>query len=337
MNHDQLDNYLHSLTEREKFYELNPRFRSSVYEFMPKTVLENGQEVFVFVDVIGEKDNIMIYKHTRFAEVPLHIHSDIELNFVYSGQCTQIINDKQVTLKQGEVCILDTRVPHAILATTSQDVIVNILIRKSYFSSSFLSKIANGGILSHFLANAISEHQNHNRYIIFHSENNASVLILIKQLLCEFYDRAIGSFEMINSYMQLIFYELLRVFEYDTNRPEALTSPRVSTIDILKYIEQHFMECTLTSTAEHFNFNPNYLSSLIKKTTGQTFKNLIQSEKFNYASFLLANTNRPIYDIAETTGFNNLTFFYKKFNNRFKLTPQQYRERHSFERTHDEL
>ncbi|MGO4731069.1 helix-turn-helix transcriptional regulator [Paenibacillus sp. 2KB_22] len=221
---------------------------------------------------------------------------------------------------------------HAILPTSETDVIINILIRKPYFTSSFLSKLANNGILSHFLAGAISDRHNHNRYIIFHSENNNNLPILIKQLLCEYYDKSLGSSEIIDSYMLLIFYELLRVFQFDTNRPEALVNNKVTIIEILKYIENHYMECTLASTAEHFNFNPNYLSSLIKKATGHTFKELVLSEKLSYASFLLANTDRPIYEIASVTGNSNLSFFYKKFQERFGQTPQQFRKKYISDR-----
>ncbi|MFC9712388.1 AraC family transcriptional regulator [Paenibacillus sp. NPDC056933] len=328
MNHDQLDVKLRTLTDRELYYQAHPSSRSATYDSLKK-IVHDGQEVYVFQDMIAEKDNITISKHTRFAEVPLHIHTFIELSFVYSGQCAQIINGKKVTLKQGQICIVDTGVPHAILPTSDDDVIINMLIRKKYFSSSFLSKLANNGILSHFLANAISDRQNHNRYIIFHSENNSNIPILMRQLLCEYYDQSLGSSEMMDSYMLLIFYELLRVFQYDTNRPRPLTQNKVTIIEILKYIENHYMDCTLTSTADHFNFNPNYLSTLIKKTTGQTFKDLVQSEKLNYCSFLLANTDRPVYDIASSTGHSNLSFFYKKFQDHFGITPQQYREQHT--------
>ncbi|MFE6076563.1 cupin domain-containing protein [Paenibacillus sp. NPDC057886] len=244
--------------------------------------------------MIPDKDNIAISKHIRFAKVPMHIHSYIELNFVYTGQCSQIINGKNVTLKQGQICILDTGVPHAIMSTSEEDIIINVLIRKPYFTSSFLSRLANNGILSQFLASAISDRHNHNRYIIFHSEHNSNLPILFKQLLCEYYDRSLGSSEIMSSYMQLIFYELLRVYQYDTNRPEA--NGKVTIIEILKYIELHYMDCSLASVADHFNFNPNYLSTLIKKSTGHTFKELVLREKLNYALFLLANTNRPIYD-----------------------------------------
>ncbi|GAB1154697.1 helix-turn-helix domain-containing protein [Paenibacillus illinoisensis] len=329
MNHDQLDANLRKFTDRELFYKENPTRISQIYESLEERIMENGEKAYIFPDSLPDKDNISISKHIRFAKVPLHVHSYIELNFVYSGQCSQIINGNQITLKQGQVCILDTGMPHSILSTTEDDIIINVLIRKHYFNSSFLSRLANNGILSQFLAGTISDRHNHHRYIIFHSEDNVNIPILFKQLLCEFYDKSFGSAEIIDSFMLLIFYELLRVFQYDTNQMKDAKGNTLDIISILNYIEKNYMECTLTSTAEHFNFNSKYLSTLIKKTTGFTFKELILSEKLKYASFLLANTDRPIYDIASLTGQHNLSYFYKKFQDRFGQTPQQYRDQHT--------
>ncbi|MCM3172360.1 helix-turn-helix domain-containing protein [Paenibacillus sp. MER 99-2] len=334
MNHDQLDAELRKFTDREYFYKQNPTLISQIYESLEQRILENGEKAYIFPDSLPEKDNISISKHIRYAEVPLHVHSYIELNFVYSGQCSQIINGNRVTLKQGQICILDTEMPHSILSTTEDDIIINVLIRKPYFNSSFLSKLANNGILLQFLTSAISDRHNHHRYIIFHSENNVNIPILFKQLLCEFYDKSLGSAEIIDSYMLLIFYELLRVFQYDTNQMTDLKGSTLDMISILNYIEKHYMECTLASTAEHFNFNSKYLSTLIKRTTGFSFKELVLSEKLKYASFLLAHTERPIYDIASLTGQNNLSYFYKKFQERFGQTPQQYRDQHTILQSH---
>ncbi|MNW31336.1 Melibiose operon regulatory protein [compost metagenome] len=323
MKHEELDRMLRQLTEREQEYRISPSF-SPVYEEL-KRIQYEGQEVYVFADMIKDTDQITISRHKRFAAVPTHIHTFIELSYVYSGTCTQVIHGRSVTLTTGQICIVDTGVPHAIMPTAEEDVIINILIRKEYFSASFLSKLANNGILSQFLAHAISDTQNHDRYIIFHSENNSNIPLLMKQLLCEFYDQSLCSSEIMNSYMLLLFYELLRVFEFETNRSGRNNDSKVTIIEILKYIEQHYLTCTLRSTAEHFNFNPNYLSTLIKKTTGKTFKVLVQSERLSYALFLLSNTDKAIYDIAAATGHSNLSYFYKKFQEQFGMTPQQYR------------
>jgi AraC family transcriptional regulator, melibiose operon regulatory protein len=102
----------------------------------------------------------------------MHIHTWLEINYVYSGSCTQIINNETITLTEGQLCLTYTKVPHAILAAGENDIIINILIPKELLSTAFLSRLSHKGIISDFLIKAISENQNHNHYIIFHSENN---------------------------------------------------------------------------------------------------------------------------------------------------------------------
>ena len=87
------------------------------------------------------------------------------------------------------------------------------------------------------------------------------------------------------------------------------------------------MTCTLISTASHFNFHPNYLSALIKKSTGKSFKELIQAQKLTRSSILLTNSNMPIYEIASEIGYQNLSFFYKKFKDYYGITPNEYRQK----------
>ncbi|WP_338533639.1 helix-turn-helix domain-containing protein [Paenibacillus peoriae] len=325
--YEELDKKLRSLTTREREYQEQP-FLSPKYKTY-EIVEYEGKEVYVFSSEIPVNENIAISKQNRFAEVPMHIHTYLELNYVYSGECTQIINGETNTLTEGQICIVDTGVPHSIYPASESDIIINILIRKEYFTSSFLSRLSNQGVISNFLVNAISDTQNHNRYIIFHSEKNVNLQTLIRQLLCEYFDKSICSEEMIDCYMVLIFSELLRVFHFYTNQSNDQPYSGTKLIEILHYIEKNYKTCTLVSTATHFSFSPNYMSYFIKKGTKKTFKELIQIQRLQHSSVLLSNTNMPIYEIADETGHGNLSYFYKKFKQYYNLTPQEYREKHN--------
>jgi AraC-like DNA-binding protein len=328
MNHKELDEKLRTLTDRELYYRSNPIFPEK-YSRLDLVDYE-GKKIYLFdlQDlIIGE--NITVSKHTRFVEVPMHIHKYIELSYVYSGKFTEIIKDKSITLKEGQICIIDTGVPHAILSTKEEDIIINILIRKEYFSTSFLSRLSSKGIISQFLVTAVSDKKDHDNYIIFNSDNNRRLPNLIRELLCEYFDKSLYSDEIIDCYMILIFTELMKVFQYDANQAHANSNGSASIIDILQYLEENYMICTLASTAEHFNFHPNYLSSLIKKTTNKSFKELIQTQKLTRSSILLLNSDIPIYEIANEIGYQNLNFFYKKFKDYFGVTPNEYRQKYN--------
>jgi AraC family transcriptional regulator, melibiose operon regulatory protein len=324
MEHNELDTYLRTFSKRELEF-LNHTITTNHYDSSDPIDL-NGKKVIVFKpqnDLSLEK--IQINKHTRFAEVPMHIHTWIEINYVYSGSCTQIINDQTIILSKGQICLIDTGTPHAILATGEDDIIINILIPRELLSTSFLSRLSHKGIISDFLLNAISQNQNHNHFIVFHSEQNKKIPRLMNDLLCEYFDKTPYFDEIIESYMIIIFTELLRVFKYDSHQQHTKNLNETSIINILQYIENNYQTCTLVSTAAYFNYNPSYFSTLIKKNTGKSFKELIRIQRLTYASLLIEKTSDPIYEIANTVGYENLNFFYKKFKEYFGLSPSEYR------------
>ncbi|WP_017470405.1 AraC family transcriptional regulator [Amphibacillus jilinensis] len=324
MNPNQLEDYIRPLNEKEIYYKQNPTLSKKYQEL--DQIDHNGEMVYLFNTELMPDKNILIFKQNRFAPVPTHIHSYLELIYVYSGKCDQIINGRNVRLKKGQICIIDTEVPHSIQFTDENDTLINFLIRQDFFTSSFLSKLNNKGIITNFLINAISNSKDHDQYIIFHSEQNENIQLLTRQVMCEFFDQSICSDEMIDAYMLLIFSELIRVFHYDSNQTSTPLKDQINIIDILQFIEENYQYCTLNDVAKRFNYNPNYLSTLIKKQTGKSFKELIQLQRLSYSSFLLINTEKPIYQIAEETGHSNLSYFYSKFKNFFGMTPQQYRD-----------
>lgn len=325
MDEKQLDQFLRSYSEAELAYLKNPPEINDV----PEMIKVNGRPVFLF-DRIGNLslDKIKITKHERFAAVPMHVHTWIEINYMYSGSCTQVINDETVVLTEGQLILIDTQVPHAIMNTGENDILINILLSKEMLTTAFLSRLSNKGIITDFLINAISEGRDHNHYIIFHSQENKKIPRLMREMLCEYFDQTAYYDEIIESYMVIIFTELLRVFKYDAHQPHAQTVNETSLIQILQYIENHYQTCTLASAAAHFNYSTSYFSTLIKKHTGKTFNELVRMQKLTHACLLIEQTKEPIYEIARKVGYDNLTFFYKKFKQVYGVSPQEYRLGH---------
>lgn len=332
MEYDELDKRLRSLSKSEITYKNRQSATIPLIYDTLESIHIKGQKVLLMdsPEPLQSKSNILIIKHTRFTEVPLHMHSWIEINYVYSGTCTQLISDRRITLKTGQLCLIDTGVPHSIENTGEDDIIINILVHKEYLSTSFLSRLLNKGIISDFLINAISDNQNHNHFIVFHSEDNTKIPRLMRDILCEYFDQTLYYEEIINSYMVILFTELVRVFHYDKYQEHSKTSNETTLIQILQYIEDNYDTCTLSSTAEHFNYSLSYFSTLIKKSTGKSFNTLIRNQKLTQASIMLKNSSVPIYEIAKSIGYENLTFFYKKFKEHFGVSPKEYREEEGY-------
>lgn len=84
--------------------------------------------------------------HKRFIPVKPHVHEWIELGYMYSGSCIQLINgEKQMNWKKGQVIFLDTDCMHSIGNTGEDDIMINFLFEKEYsmngFSAIFPKKI----------------------------------------------------------------------------------------------------------------------------------------------------------------------------------------------------
>ncbi|OLS37229.1 helix-turn-helix domain-containing protein [Bacillus sp. MRMR6] len=326
MNHQQLDNYLRKFDHIE---EIQIKTRKNVNDFDGRELLiESGsniprmQEEYFF-----NKGPVFINKHHRFADMPLHMHSFIEINYIYSGACKQIINGKEIVLTKGQVCMLDIDVPHSIPALGEGDILINIIMKKETFSASFMGRLGNAGIVSNFLANAVSKNQRHDHYILFHSQDNKNLQYIIKNIMCEFFDEQDYSLEMVQFYLPVMFTELMRVYQIDMNFELTRTAGKANIIELLHYIEENYHNCSLTSLAEKFNFNPNYLGNLLKERTGMTFLELVQMQKMVRASLLLKNTTKSIDDIAFDIGYESSSFFHRKFKQHFGCTPSQFRKK----------
>lgn len=324
MNHHKLDQYLRQLDDIEKIqiitkenindYDGN-EFHKEAGHSIPRL-----QEKYFF-----DKGPIFISKHHRFADMPLHMHTFIEMNYIYSGECYQVLNGKEVKLTQGQICLLDKDVPHSIPALGENDIVVNIIMKKNTFSLGFLGQLNNKGIVSNFLANAISENQHHDRYILFHSESSENLQFIVKNLLCEYFGQQDYSMEMVNYYMPILFTELMRVYKLDKNFEIERDTAKTNIVEILHYIEKNYKECTLTGLAEVFNFNPNYLGNMLKEKTGKTFLDLVQTQRMIESEGLLLNTEKSIDEIAHQVGYDSLSFFYRKFKKYHGETPNKYR------------
>jgi AraC-like DNA-binding protein len=67
------------------------------------------------------------------------------------------------------------------------------------------------------------------------------------------------------------------------------------------------------------------LSKLIKEKTGYNFQELLQRKRFQMAEHLLMDTDLTIEEIALDVGYENQSYFFKQFKNRYGVTPRRYR------------
>lgn len=86
------------------------------------------------------------------------------------------------------------------------------------------------------------------------------------------------------------------------------------------------LSVTVTSIAEHFNYNSKYLSMIVKKECGQTIIDIISDVRIEKAKELLLSTNEKTYIIAEKVGIHDAKYFSQIFQKKTGMTPKEYRK-----------
>ena len=75
-------------------------------------------------------------------------------------------------------------------------------------------------------------------------------------------------------------------------------------------------DLSLVSVSTEISVSPNYLSALLKKDTGETFKELLTKKRIETAKELLMDTNMKVREISEKCGYNDQHYFsycFKKY------------------------
>lgn len=327
MTPEQLDQQLRNISEHEYFYRLG--MQRSLAKSFPLQIID-GKEVMQFSYAsISEQGNgtpFLVKKHSRFHDYPPHVHDWVELSYLYSGSCTQIIQGKEYIMKQGQLMLMAPGIVHTIAPLHEDDILIQIALGQNNLTHSFFNRISSTGIVSSFLLNAFTNNNRLEEFFLFASEESRRLHLFITEFLCEWYDPSPTSYDMLNSLFTLIISELINTLNTVSRHPANLGKAPY-TLPVLRHIEQNYKTCSLQSTAKKFNLHPNYLSSTLKKHTGFTFNELVQQEKLAAAEKLLLNSDMTITDIANFVGYQNISYFYKLFKEKNHCMPNEYRHR----------
>lgn len=267
---------------------------------------------------------ISVRKHTRFIDFPMHKHNYVELSYVYMGQMTQIVDGSEITLQEGELMILNQVIAHEIKAVGPEDIIINFIIKPEFFQYIFSLADTDNSIFN-FILNTIYTDQSKGEYLYYKVSDETSIKETIEKIITELYEPSSISNVTIKLLVGLLLVELTKhsknIEVYSADNYEKKLN-----LDILRYIDEHYVEGSLTQIAKQLN-QPDYkICRIVKKYTGVTFKQLVQETRLNKTVDLLTKSDLSIADIMESVGYENITYFYKIFKEKYTMTPNAYRK-----------
>ncbi len=286
----------------------------------------SGQEFVIDSRLLLEKGRLIeIRPHTRFAYFPRHRHNYVELVYMAQGSTTHIIDGhERIVLSSGDLLFLNQNVSHEILPAGEEDLAVNFIILPEFFLRP-ISMVERENILYDFLTESLSGQSTVSRYLHIQASGIVPVENLLESMIWTLAEEMPGMNSINQLSMGLLLMNLSR-FAANINRNDPGQREQNLVFSALSYVDSRYRDGTLAEIAAELG-EPEYaLSRLLKQRTGCNFKALLQRRKLQQAAYLLSNTTLPVESILERIGYENSSYFYRRFRTRYGCSPREYRE-----------
>ncbi|MCD8149138.1 MAG: helix-turn-helix transcriptional regulator, partial [Clostridiales bacterium] len=113
---------------------------------------------------------------------------------------------------------------------------------------------------------------------------------------------------------------ITRFVNLESNKEEYIFS------QIQKLMEKSNGRISRKELSDQLNYDDHYLNRIVNRQTGMSIKEYGQMFLLREASQLLLQTNQNITEIINHLGLSNRTYFYKIFQNRYGVTPKEFRD-----------
>jgi AraC-like DNA-binding protein/mannose-6-phosphate isomerase-like protein (cupin superfamily) len=314
-----LDNFLYQENSNELLQQKEHKFIPDFPDIENQTNLDLELKSNFFF----KNKEIYVNKHNRYAAYPRHSHEFLELNYMYSGKCTQIIDGHEVQLNEHDIILMDIGSEHSIKPLGKDDIMINVLFQNKNINFSWLEKIKSSrNLLFNFLIN--NQQSKHSKFLLF-QENTDEICNVLEQLITEYFFPKDFSDIIINHYLTILLTELMRNYQPDMLNNEEQTQNTLLN-QIFNLIEEEYSTLSLSTLADKLSYNKNYLSNFIKSETKFTFTELLNKQKLLKAHLLITSTSRSINEIVSEIGYSNKNYFYKEYKKIYHELPTETRK-----------
>ena len=250
--------------------------------------------------------------------VNLHWHTEIEMIYILNGEATVNVSEERHILKAGDIFFINPEELHIIKPQTlplSYEVAVfspELLEFKEghFFEKEFITPLQNGDL--HFPRVIDAGHPLYEKVQpiiekLFQYDINSKPLILadLTAVFC-------------------IFAESGAMVNFD-NKTVKKHSGDIKLC--ISYMKEHYTEkITLQDLAGLIHMSENYFCSYFKAYTGVTPFTQLNNIRIKKAAALLLKSDDSVLNIAESCGFENVSFFIRKFKEIMGCTPKSYRK-----------
>ena len=277
-------------------------------------------KVFSFTIPKAKRDALILQedRETIFYQL-FHQHDELQISHIKQGEGTLIVGDTVGTYTAGDFVVLGGNLPHVFKSDASKSKLSHMLtvfftedsFGTGFFETeelkslrSFFDKAANGFKISgshpklSALFSELHEAPKLDRFILF--------IQLLKQLNKKDYT-SLSSFTSRKKYSDNEGKRMSAVYEFTINNFQK--------------------EISLDTIAREAAMTKNAFCKYFKKRTNKTYITFLNELRIEEACKLLQSQKElSVAEVAEASGFQNISNFNRKFKNLKDKTPREYRK-----------
>lgn len=217
--------------------------------------------------------NGFYFKHTEVS--PIHKHYYTEIHIVIDGNASYTTDKKTYNLESGDILVIPPNALHS--------------------------------------CSAVDSNSRHCSFMIDCPVKKVIKCKLSPQTLKDFFDE-IDIAEQKQNYAKLSAY--LSLIYNTAFESKEFTAEKI--VDYSFIIEEYLKinyakDIKLSDLAAELNLSEKHTERLIKKFTGNTFKQELSSIRIKTAQMLLSSTDMSMTEISEYVGYNSYSGFYKAY------------------------
>ena len=248
------------------------------------------------------------------AYVPMHYHNEIELLRIKRGSFSCVINGEELSLKDGDVLFINSRVPHSTAPEFAAYDMVQIDVDALIFGESAVS-LVNRIILSDGVP-----------YCILERCEAAYVSDICEGVFGEFGTEEPGSLSILLGSVHMLVGLLVRAGVI-TNTDDIKKTKQLEKISAaIMYMSKNCAEnITTPQLAALCGLHTGYFCEVFKAATGKSCIEFLNCLRVRCAEKLINTTEKSIIEIALEVGFASPSYFDRVFKRINGNSPSYYR------------
>ncbi|MCL4415534.1 MAG: AraC family transcriptional regulator [Actinobacteria bacterium] len=291
---------------------------------MAKEINDEGKHIVNFDPNFPISANVFSFKYD-FRITP-NYHDYLEIGYIIEGQGLLKVENKKYIVKKGDIVVLGNQELHTWVKYKNEGFIIIVI----FLLPDLIFKPGGVGIDFEYLIPFLHRTENFNHVI--HAENiNSRIIFCSMKKIFELLHNKGNHYKLeAKTCLINILLKIVKHYEKSNLKPVRSYSKKIENINRLKDLiimlqQEYTRAVTLEEAANKVNMSLHYFCKFFKKVIGYNFSRYLISIRIDKAKALLLTENLSVTNIAYKVGFENLSYFYRKFKEFTGLSPTEFK------------